>query len=160
MSKRQVAHNLKIEGGFFGMLAGLAAKALLFLAKTVLPTLATGALSGVGSALAQKQQKRRCEMDSISKKSQISQGLKLAGRGCIWNCQMVLDLEMWEAAFISNKGDKFILVKAFCLTPTALCRIFQFSVSCYNQHKICCFCFNTDCQIFIVAGIVETKNTW
>jgi len=83
MSKRQVAHNLKIEGGFFGMLAGLAAKALLFLAKTVLPTLATGALSGVGSALAQKQQKRRCEMDSISKKSQISQGLKLAGRGCI-----------------------------------------------------------------------------
>ena len=36
------------------MLAGLAAKALPFLAKTVLPTLATGALSGVGSTLAQK----------------------------------------------------------------------------------------------------------
>ena len=54
MSKRQVVHNMKIEGGFLGMLADLAAKALPFLAKTVLPTLATGALSGVGSALAQK----------------------------------------------------------------------------------------------------------
>ena len=54
MSKRQVVHNMKIEGGFLRFLAGLAAKALPFLAKTVLPTLATGALSRVGSALAQK----------------------------------------------------------------------------------------------------------
>jgi len=54
MSKHQVVHNMKIEGGFLGFLAGLAAKTLPFLAKTVLPTLATGALSGVGSALAQK----------------------------------------------------------------------------------------------------------
>ena len=54
MSKRQVVHNMKIEGGFLVMLAGLAAKAPPFLAKTVLPTLATGALSGVGSALPKK----------------------------------------------------------------------------------------------------------
>jgi len=54
MSKRQVVHNMKTEGGFLSMLAGLAAKALPILAKTVLPTLATGALSGVGSALVQK----------------------------------------------------------------------------------------------------------
>jgi len=54
VSKRQVVHNMKIEGGFLGFLAGLAAKALPFLAKIVLPTLVTGALSGVGSALAQK----------------------------------------------------------------------------------------------------------
>ena len=54
MSKRQVVHNIKTEGGFLSMLAGLAAKASAFLAKTVLPTLETGALSGVGSALAQK----------------------------------------------------------------------------------------------------------
>jgi len=54
MSKGQVVHNMKIEGGLLGFLADLAAKALPFLAKTVLPTLATGALSGVGSALAQK----------------------------------------------------------------------------------------------------------
>ena len=50
----QVVHTMKTEGGFLSLLAGLAAKALPFLAKTVLPTLATGALSGVGSALAQK----------------------------------------------------------------------------------------------------------
>jgi len=54
MSKRQVVHNIKTEGGFISMLACLAARALPFLAKTVLPTLATGALSGVESALAQK----------------------------------------------------------------------------------------------------------
>jgi len=54
MSKRQVVHTMKIDGGFLGFLAGLAAKALPFLAKTVLPTLVTGALSMVGSALAQK----------------------------------------------------------------------------------------------------------
>ena len=45
---------MKIESGILEFLAGLAAKALPFLARTVLPTLATGALSGVGSALAQK----------------------------------------------------------------------------------------------------------
>jgi len=54
ISKRQVVHNMKIEGGFLGFLAGLAAKALPFLAMTILPTLATAALSRVGSALAQK----------------------------------------------------------------------------------------------------------
>jgi len=54
MNKHQVVHNMKTEGGFLSFLAGLAANALPFLAKTVLPTLATGALSGVGSALAQK----------------------------------------------------------------------------------------------------------
>ena len=54
MSKHQVEHNKTTVGGFLGFLAGLAAKALPFLAKTVLPRLATGALSGVGSALAQK----------------------------------------------------------------------------------------------------------
>ena len=54
MSKCQVVHNMKTEDGLLSFLAGLAAKALPFLAKTVLSTLATGALSGVGSALAQK----------------------------------------------------------------------------------------------------------
>jgi len=54
ISKRQVVHNMKIEGGFLGFLAGLAAKVLPFLANTVLPKLATGVLSGVGSTLAKK----------------------------------------------------------------------------------------------------------
>jgi len=58
MSKAQLRYNMKIESGFLGSLlpaiAGIALKALPFLAKSVLPTLATGALSGVGSALAGK----------------------------------------------------------------------------------------------------------
>jgi len=53
MSKRQVVHNMKTEGGLLSLLTSLAVKALPFLAKIVLPTLVTGALSGVGSALAQ-----------------------------------------------------------------------------------------------------------
>jgi len=68
MSKRQVVHNMKTEGGFLSMLAGLAAKALPFLAKTVLPTLATGALSGVGSALAQKATSKAMGNGLYSKK--------------------------------------------------------------------------------------------
>jgi len=54
MSKHEIFHNMKTEGGFLSFLAGLAPNALPFLAKTILPTLATGALSGVGSAFAQK----------------------------------------------------------------------------------------------------------
>ena len=39
MSSRQLKHNTKVEGGFLGLLAGLAARALPMLAKTVLPAL-------------------------------------------------------------------------------------------------------------------------
>ena len=47
MSSRQLKHNMKVEGGFLSLLAGLAARALLMLAKTVLPALGVGALSGL-----------------------------------------------------------------------------------------------------------------
>ena len=50
MSPTQLKHNLTMEGGFLGMLAGLAARALPFLAtaaKTILPHLGIGALTGV-----------------------------------------------------------------------------------------------------------------
>ena len=49
MSSSQLKHNKKIEGGFLGLLAGLAAKALPMVAKTVLPALGVGALSGLAS---------------------------------------------------------------------------------------------------------------
>ena len=54
MSSRQLKHNTKIEGGFLGLLAGLAARALPMLAKTVLPALGVGALSGLASTGVQK----------------------------------------------------------------------------------------------------------
>ncbi len=49
MSKTQLAHNMKIEGGFLPMLAGLASCILPVITGTVLPALATGALSGLAS---------------------------------------------------------------------------------------------------------------
>ena len=54
MSKSQLAHNKKVEGGFLGMLASLAARALPMLAKTVLPALGVGALTGLASSGVQK----------------------------------------------------------------------------------------------------------
>ena len=49
MSSNQLNHNMKIEGGFLSLLAGLAARALLFVAKTILLALGVGALSGLAS---------------------------------------------------------------------------------------------------------------
>ena len=49
MSKSQVAHNMKVQGGFLPLLAGLASQALPFLTGTVLPALGVGALSGLAS---------------------------------------------------------------------------------------------------------------
>ena len=57
MSSTQLKQNLTMEGGFLGMLARLAARALPFLAtaaKTMLPHLGIGALSGVANAGVQK----------------------------------------------------------------------------------------------------------
>ena len=54
MSSRQLKYNTKIEGGFLGLLAGLAASAIPMIAKTVLPALGVGALSGLASSGVQK----------------------------------------------------------------------------------------------------------
>ena len=50
MSKTQLAHNAKIEGGFLTALAGL----IPFLTGSVLPALGVGALSGLASSGVQK----------------------------------------------------------------------------------------------------------
>ena len=71
MSKSQLAHNKKVEGGFLGMLASLAARTLPMLAKTVLPALGVGALTGLASSGVQKV---------------MGQGLYLKKGGCV--CQV------------------------------------------------------------------------
>ena len=48
-SKTQLKHNLKVEGGFLGALAGLAARALPMIASKVLPALGVGALTSLAS---------------------------------------------------------------------------------------------------------------
>ena len=55
MTSKQLKHNMKVEGGFLGLLAGLAARALPMIAKTVLPALGVGALSGLASTGVQKR---------------------------------------------------------------------------------------------------------
>src|SRR6218665_1064243 len=54
MSKTQLEHNAKVEGGFIGAILGLPflATAGKFLLSSVLPSLATMALTGIGSAAA------------------------------------------------------------------------------------------------------------
>ena len=54
MSSKQLKHNMKVEGGFLGPLAGLDARAIPMLAKTVIPALGVGALSGLASSGVQK----------------------------------------------------------------------------------------------------------
>ena len=54
LSKTQVKKNVQFKGGFLGMLAGLAARALPIVAKTVLPALGIGALTGAANSLTQK----------------------------------------------------------------------------------------------------------
>ena len=54
MTSKQLKHNTKIEGGFLGLFAGLAARALPIIAKTVIPALGVGALSGLASSGVQK----------------------------------------------------------------------------------------------------------
>ena len=57
MSPTQLEYNLTMEGGLLGMLAGLPARVLPFLAtaaKTVLPQVGIGALSGLANAGVQK----------------------------------------------------------------------------------------------------------
>ena len=54
MSKTQLDHNAKVEGGFIGAILPFLATAGKFLLSKVLPSLATGALSGLGSAATTK----------------------------------------------------------------------------------------------------------
>jgi len=100
MSKRQVVHNMNIENGLLGFLAGLAAKALPFLAKTVLPTLATGALSGVGSALVQKATNRATGNGLYLKQGSNIARVEPVGRDYIWNLSKVQGLAWLEVVCI------------------------------------------------------------
>src|ERR1043165_7001585 len=54
MSKTQLAHNAKVEGGFIGAILPFLATARKFLLSNVRPSLATGAMAGIGSTAASK----------------------------------------------------------------------------------------------------------
>ena len=97
MTSKQLKNNTKIEGGFLGLLAGLAARALPFVAKTVLPALGVGALSGLASSGVQKA---------------MGSGLNLKEGGHI--CQIETDghrlyLKPYKGKGLQSYGDRLYL---------------------------------------------------
>ena len=95
MSSKPLKHNNR--GGFLGLLAGLAARALPMLAKTVLPALGVGALSGLASSRVQKA---------------MGSGLNLKKGGCV--CQVETDgsrlyLKPYKGKGLQSYGDGLYL---------------------------------------------------
>ena len=97
MSSNQLKHNTKKEGGFLGLLAGLPARALPMLAKTVLPALGVGALSGLASSGVQKA---------------MGSGLYLKKGGCVSQVEMDghgLYLKPYKGKGLQSYGDGLYL---------------------------------------------------
>ena len=97
MTSKQLKHNTKIEGGFLGLLVGLAARAIQMLAKTVLPALGVGALSRLASSGVQKA---------------LGSGLYLKKGGCV--CQVETDgqglyLKPYKGKGLQSYGDGLYL---------------------------------------------------
>ena len=91
MSKTQIAHNMKVEGGFLSLLASIASK--------VLPALGIGALSGLASTGVQKL---------------VGNGLYMKKGGCV--CEVETDgkralLEPVSGKPFSKLGDGLYLKK-------------------------------------------------
>ena len=102
MSKTQLIHNAKVEGGFIGAILPFLATAGKFLLSSVLPGLATGALSGLGSAATTKI------IDKISG-SGVTGGVIYIRRGDR-NAKIVqqgegLFLKPWRGSGLDGQGD-------------------------------------------------------
>ena len=97
MNSNQFKHNTKIEGGFIGLLAVLAVRALPMLPKTVLLALGVGALSGLASSGVQKA---------------MGSGLYLKKGGCV--CKVETDghglyLKPYKGKRLKSYGDGLYL---------------------------------------------------
>ena len=97
MSSRQLKHNTKVEGGFLVLLAGLAVRALPMLAKTLLPALGVGALSGLASTGVQKAMGSGLYL----KKGGLVSQVETNGKG--------LYLEPYEGRGLESYGDGLYL---------------------------------------------------
>ena len=115
MSSRQLKHNAKVEGGFLGLLAGLAARALPMLAKTVLPALGVGALSGLASTGVQKAMGSGLYL----KKGGLVSQVETDGQGLYLKPYKGKGLESYGDGLYLNQGGKLYDGKGLLLSPNS-----------------------------------------
>ena len=115
MSSRQLKHNTKVEGGFLGLLAGLATKALPMLAKTVLPALGVGALSGLASTGVQKAMGSGLYL----KKGGLVAQVETDGRGLYLYPYKGKGLESYGDGLYLKQGGKLYNGKGLLLGPNS-----------------------------------------
>ena len=115
MSSQQLKHNTKVEGGFLGLLAGLAARALPMLAKTVLPALGVGALSGLGSTGVQKAMGSGLYL----KKGGLVGQMETDGQGLYLKPYKGKGLESYGDGLYLKKGGKLYDGKGLLLGPNS-----------------------------------------
>ena len=115
MSSRQLKHNTTIEGGFLGLLAGLAARALPMLARTVLPALGVGALSGLASSGVQK------DMGSglYLKKGGLVSQVETDGQGLYLKPYKGKRLQSYGDGLYLKQGEKLYDGKGLLLGPNS-----------------------------------------
>ena len=115
MSSRQLKHNMKVEGGFLGLLAGLAARALPMLAKTVLPALGVGALSGLASSGVQKAMGSGLYL----KKGGLVSQVETDGQGLYFKPYKGKGLESYGDGLYLKQGGKLYDGKGLLLGPNS-----------------------------------------
>ena len=115
MSSSQLKHNRKIEGGFLGLLAGLAARALRMIAKTVLPALGVGALSGLASSGVQKAM----GSDLYLKKGGVVSQMETDGQGLYLKPYKGKGLQSYGDGLYLKQGGKLYDGKGLLLGPNS-----------------------------------------
>ena len=124
MSKKQLEDNARVEGGFIGAILPFLATAGKFLLSSVLPSLATGALTGLGSAAGSKI------VDKISGSSISGSGVLYVKKGGIC-CKIMpagegLILSPWKkgssitgSGLFMKRGAGFISGEGLILGPNS-----------------------------------------
>ena len=115
MSFKQLKHNMKVEGGFLGLLARLAARALPILAKTVLPALGVGALSGLASTGVQKAMGSGLYL----KKGGLVSQVETDGQGLYLKPYKGKGLNSYGDGLYSKQGGKLYDGKGLLLGPNS-----------------------------------------
>ena len=122
MSSKQLKHNTKKEGGFLGLLAGLAARALPTIVKTALPALGVGALSGLASSGVQKAMGSGLYL----KKGRFICQVKTDGSGLSSKPYKGQGLQSYGDGLYLKQGGNSTMEKDFCLVLIAHLPIYLF----------------------------------